>query len=180
MFLLLEWIQPWIDQLCSVTPDLDGRFQHLDSHLDGRPKVLSCPQWVSRSPPNVIKGVQPQGYWYVWHITYIDTDQFRNATNYAVHRKFVKWWSQQCVPPYGSAWAVCVTTRESVHLWLESCTPSCEAWPFPSFHASTKTLSPHSSGSHHRTVSFFLKWVRGRVSGIERIVSVCGKRRWSS
>ncbi len=40
----------------------------------------------------------------------IDTDKFRNATNYQVHRKIIKWFTQECVPPYGSAWTACETT----------------------------------------------------------------------
>ena len=57
----------------------------------------------------------------------IDTDKFRNTTNYQVHRKIIKWFTQECVPPYGSDWTPCETTRESLHLWLEPSTPSCES-----------------------------------------------------
>jgi hypothetical protein len=46
----------------------------------------------------------------------------------------------------------CVTTRERVHLWLESCTP-CYTWPFPSLHVLRETSFPHSSSLQRHNVS---------------------------
>ena len=112
------------------------------------------PQWVSRSPPPVITEVHSQCYWYVWHITRHWYRQMQKCDISSSKQK-IKWCTQEFVPLYGSTWADYATNRETVHLWLDRCTP-CVVWPFLSLHDSTQTLSQHSSTSQRRIVSSFL------------------------
>ncbi len=86
----------------------------------------------------------------LWHIT---SHCYRQKQ---VHRKFTKWCAQEsrCLPP--DTLFECVHTRERVHLSLESCTPSCDAWPFPSLNVSTQTPFLHTLQYYSVTIDLFV------------------------
>jgi hypothetical protein len=60
----------------------------------------------------------------------------------------------RCLPP--DTLFECVNTRERVHISLESCTPSCDAWPFPSLNVSTQTPFLHTLQYYSVTIDLFV------------------------
>ncbi len=72
-----------------------------------------------------------------WHITSQLTSRQKNYFNSQVHEVV-------CTRVFTSRRTACIVTREGVHLSIEPCTPSCDAWPFPSLNASTLTPFLHT------------------------------------
>ena len=115
-------------------------------------------------------------YRYFWHITSHWYRQIRICDKLASTQKN---YEVVCTRVCTSRRSACVGTRERVHLSLEPCAPSCDAWPFPSLNTSTQTPFLHTL-HHCMSQLFFLSlmswtiiWNRGNGFCLREIQVTC-------